>query len=258
MTDVIDSTAVELAPEGVGHDDHQAPATTVVRRERRSEVIRPLDTEQLVDSFKAYQDLLPRLLDASDYQSAEDGKKFVTKSGWRKIATAFDLDVVLVREVAIDRDPDGNPLRARAWARAIAPSGRSMDGDGYCSADEPRFKRSGGRRKIENDLAATATTRAKNRAIADLVGMGAVSAEEVGAGSVDAGPQYGPEADENTAKQAGPALTQLLGDAQAAKAAWGDVKRACGGYMPQAVAMAIRVLANPTHDQDFRPAGHGS
>jgi hypothetical protein len=255
MTDTIESTAVELASEGVGHDDHQAPATAVVRRERRSEVIRPLDTDQLVESFKAYQDLLPRLLDETDWQGTGTDA-FVKKSGLRKIATAFDLDVFIVNQ-HVERDEDGNPLRAECIARAVAPSGRSMDGDGGCTLSEFTGRRRSDP-KLENTMRGTATTRAKNRAIADLVGMGAVSAEEVAAVGQDAGAPYGPEADENTAKQAGPALTQLLGDAQAAKAAWGDVKRACGGYMPQAVAMAIRVLANPTHDQDFRPARHGA
>jgi hypothetical protein len=68
------------------------------------------------------------------------------------------------------------PLRAEVWARAIAPSGRSMDGDGYCSVDEERFSGPrGNKSKLENDLRATATTRAMNRAISGLVGMGEVS-----------------------------------------------------------------------------------
>lgn len=168
--------------------DHPASSSMeVARRPRRSEVIRPLAADQLVESFQAYQDLLPKLLNDSDYQEAERGKKFVKKSGWRKIATAFDLDVSLVCEVTVNRAPDGTPLRARAWARAIAPSGRAMDGDGYCSAEEPRFSRDAGRQKLENDLCATATTRAKNRAISDLVGMGEVSAEEVDAHGHDGG-----------------------------------------------------------------------
>lgn len=157
-----------------------AASTQVVRRERGSEVIRPLDTAQLVESFAAYQDLLTSLLAESDYQKAGE-KKFVKKSGWRKIAAAFDLDVQVITST-VERDGDGNPLRAEVIARAIAPSGRAMDGDGYCSVDESRFKSASGKQKLENDLRATATTRAKNRAISDLVGMGDVSAEEISAG----------------------------------------------------------------------------
>lgn len=173
-TQVLDA---EIVPE----DAPAATSTDVVRRERRSEVIRPLDAGQLVESFQLYQQLLPRLLVDSDYQAA-DGKRFVKKSGWRKIATAFDLDVVRVDD-GVERDESGSPIRAWAVYRAIAPSGRSMDGDGYCSIDESRFNSSRGRQKLENDLRATATTRAMNRAISGLVGMGEVSAEEVSAGA---------------------------------------------------------------------------
>lgn len=177
-TPVVDAEIVDDAPEPT-----VATSTEVARRERRSEVIRPLDGRELVDSFREYQELLPRLLTDDDYQAA-DGKRFVKKSGWRKIATAFDLDVQIIRST-VERDPDGTPVRAEVWARAIAPSGRSMDGDGYCSIDESRFQRQRGRQKLENDLRATATTRAMNRAISGLVGMGEVSAEEVSAGHPD-------------------------------------------------------------------------
>jgi hypothetical protein len=74
-------------------------------------------------------------------------------------------------------------VRAEVWIRAIAPNGQYGDGYGYCSLDEGRFKSWRGRQKLENDLRTTATTRAKNRAISDLVGMGELSAEEIqGAG----------------------------------------------------------------------------
>jgi hypothetical protein len=176
MTD-IDTTAEDLEP--VEHHDQPAASVALAPRERRSEVIRPLNAEALVESFKDYQELLPRLLTDSDYQDAGRGKRFVKKSGWRKIATAFDLDVQLIRSV-VERDDHGQPARAEVWARAIAPSGRAMDGDGYCSVDEDRFSGPrGNKSKLENDLRATATTRAMNRAISGLVGMGEVSAEEI-------------------------------------------------------------------------------
>lgn len=177
----------------------EAVSMALAPRERRSEVIRPLDADQLIESFAAYQSLLPKLLDASDYQDAGRGKRFVKKSGWRKIATAFDLDVQLIRS-AVERDENGQPTRAEVWARAIAPSGRSMDGDGYCSVDEERFSGPrGNKSKLENDLRATATTRAMNRAISGLVGMGDVSAEEVG----------GPE-DHGVEAEASPDLKRMV------------------------------------------------
>jgi hypothetical protein len=188
-TEVVDAEVIADTPA-----DRPAPPTTAVGaelapRQRRSEVIRPLDTDALIDSFRAYQEMLPRLLDESDYQvfgRNRDGtpKRFPKKSAWRKIGTAFDLDVQIIRS-EVERGPEGQPVRAEVWARAIAPSGRFMDGDGYCAIEEERFARSDGRKKLENDLRATATTRAMNRAISGLVGMGEVSAEEMDAGSRD-------------------------------------------------------------------------
>lgn len=227
-----------------------APSTALVRRERRSEVLHPLDVDQLAASFEEYQQLLPRLLKASDYQDAgrdRDGnpRRFVKKSGWRKIATAFDLDVILVSD-EVERDTEGRVLRAKVIARAIAPSGRTMDGDGYCAADESRFTSGkGDTSKLENDLRATATTRAKNRAIADLVGMGDVSAEEVGdehQSNGNGGPPYGPVVEDDTRKRASQALIGLCRDnADVAEATWGEIKTLLG-YMPQAAAAAIVLL----------------
>jgi hypothetical protein len=175
-----DATAVELPEQPEDVQPQPAVSTALAPRPRRSEVIRPLNAEQLVQSFAEYQELLPQLLRESDYQEAEQGKKFVKKSGWRKIATAFDLDVRIIAE-EVERDEDGRILRSKTTARATSPSGRVMDGDGYCTTDEFTGRRANNP-KLENDLRGTAATRAKNRAISDLVGMGEVSAEEVDAG----------------------------------------------------------------------------
>jgi hypothetical protein len=128
-------------------------------------------------------------------------------------------------------------------ARAIAPSGRFQDGDGYCSVDEPRFDKSGGRRKIENDLRTTATTRAKTRAISDLLGTGEVPAEEISGGG-EQGPPYGPEVAEAIAKNAGKAAVKLAGgNPQAGIALWKKITAHLGGYMPQAAAIALLAAA---------------
>lgn len=177
MSDVVEGTATEVPVE----DPAVAPAVpaeaagALVRQAHPSrEALVPIDPEQVIAGMDAYQALLPRLLNASDYQDAGEGKTFVKKSGWRKIARAFNLSVEIVGLPVVERDEEGLPIRAAVVARAIAPNGQVQDGDGYCSVDEPRFNRPSSRKKIENDLRATATTRAKNRAIADLVGMGEV------------------------------------------------------------------------------------
>lgn len=202
------------------------------------QALMPLDANQVVAGMEAYQALLPRLLEESDYQDAGSNRRFVKKSGWRKIARAFNLSVELV-SIRVERDGSGQPSRAEAVARATAPNGQVQDGDGYCSADESRFADERGRQKLENDLRATATTRAKNRAIADLVGMGEVSAEEVAVGGGSGAPV---EAPEETKRLASEALTLMVGDVEAARECWGAIKQAAGGSMPAVVAEALLLV----------------
>jgi hypothetical protein len=211
-----------------------------VRPPSGNEVLMPLDTEQVVAGMKAYQELLPKLLEPSDWQDAGSDGKFVKKSGWRKIARAFNLSVMVV-SVRIERDAEGNPTRAETIARAMGPNGQVSDADGYCSADEKRFKNERGRQKLENDLRATATTRAKNRAISDLVGMGEVSAEEVEPGG---GSGLTLATDEQQAKL-NAALTYLIdGHEQFGNEAWKAITAAFGGSLygeaVEAVAGVIR------------------
>jgi hypothetical protein len=203
----------EVVAEEVAVAPAQEASTQLVRRERRSEVLRPLDPDTLLQSFEEYQDLLQRLLTNDDWQGKPNQRgSFVKKKGWRKIATAFDLDVTVIPGMSkIERNENGAPIRAEVWMRAIAPSGRTMDGDGYCSVTEPRFADARGRQKLENDLRATATTRAKNRAISDLIGMGDVSAEEVDATpTVAEEPRYGPVVGEQQLASTRKALGYLL------------------------------------------------
>src|ERR1022692_309161 len=234
-------TPAILAPVNGGRE--------IVRSERRSEVLKPLDTSAVLASFETYQQLLQRLLTPDDWQGAPNRPgSFVKKKGWRKIATAFDLDLKRI-DSAVERDAEGNPLRAEACYVAIAPSGRSMDGDGYCSVDEPRFKKATGRQKLENDLRATATTRAKNRAIADLVGMGAVSAEEVeetAPGAAPVGPEYGKVAAPAQVTSARRALGYLLGcqpDDNPVGVVLNDIERRAGDYLPHLPLASIALVA---------------
>jgi hypothetical protein len=228
--EVVDAEVVE---ETATH-----PKGTAVTVRNEASVIAPLAVEEVVSSMEAYQEMLPRLLQDSDYQDAGRGKRFVKKSGWRKIAKAFGLSTEIISQ-RIERDPEGEPLRATVIVRALhGPTGQHSDGDGHCSADESRFSGpQGNRSKIENDLTATATTRAKNRAISDLVGMGDVSAEEEAA---SVGPPYGPEATADQKKAASAAFSQLLGPQ--AEDVWGEVKSICGGYMPEVVAKAVSAI----------------
>lgn len=100
------------------------------------------------------------------------GKRFRKKSYWRAIATAFHLDVIFISEERIESEGEWGYL---ATYRASANDRRYCDGDGACMVSE----KPGAMGTIHN-VRAHAHTRAKNRAIADLVGFGEVSADELG------------------------------------------------------------------------------
>ena len=94
------------------------------------------------------------------------------KSGWRLMAQAFNISDEIVEKERMVL-PDGSIY----WVftvRAIAPNGRYSLGIAGCSNNEP-----GKQNMREHDLMATAHTRAKNRAISDLIAAGEVSAEEM-------------------------------------------------------------------------------
>lgn len=148
-----------------------------------------IDQLELVDIeyAKASQDnfieLVEALLDKSDYQG---GKK--KKSAWRKLARAFNIsDEPITKEVI--RDENHQIISAYFEVKAILPNGRSGFGVGDCSifdkikADDSDVPSNFELRKrftnAEHDVIATAHTRAKSRAISDLIGAGEVSAEEL-------------------------------------------------------------------------------
>lgn len=215
-------------------DVEPSPSTDLEVRPPSSEVLTPLDPEQVVAAMEAYQALLPKLLKPEDWQKA-GRDEFVKKSGWRKIARAFNLSVFKISS-GIERDEDGTPLRASAVYRAMAPNGQIQDGDGYCSAGESSF--STNKAKLEHDMAATATTRAKNRAISDLVGMGEVSAEEVVEGQNAL--QFPLATDEQKAELR--TCLEYLFPPDEAKPLWGQIKSLFGGELYGPVANAVSTV----------------
>jgi hypothetical protein len=158
----------------------------------RMEPLRPMPVHQVSTAMQEYQQGLQSVLVDGDWQLFRDRdgreRRFVKRSGWRKIGTWFGLDLT-IRSVKIDRverhvcpscghvyveqGVEGDPLRASVVASVIAPNGRKAEDVGACAIGERRFS------KPEHDLVATAATRAINRATSNLVGMGEVTAEEV-------------------------------------------------------------------------------
>ena len=76
----------------------------------------------------------------------------------------------------LERTKTGRIKEAYYCVRATLPNGRSVESDALCS----RFEK--GKDKVsDHTIMSTAKTRATNRAIAELIGAGEVSAEEMSA-----------------------------------------------------------------------------
>jgi hypothetical protein len=155
--------------------------TTGVALEPAARALLPVPIDEAEQAMAAYQELTRRLLKPTDWigEPGAEGS-FVKKSGWLTIANYYGISTEIA-ERELERDEDGKVIRAFYRVVATAPGGRHQDGGGACAINEPRFRSHDGRQKIEHDLPGTAETRARNRAIANLVGFGAVSAEEVDA-----------------------------------------------------------------------------
>lgn len=131
----------------------------------------PLVTaEQARDGWAKFEALKAALLTEDDYQKIS-GKAFIKRSGFRKIAVYFGLSDSILEEERKDRE-DGS-FTWRIMVEARAPNGRTSVGVAICDSTERKFSH------LEHDTYSTAHTRAKSRAISDLVGGGAVSAEEM-------------------------------------------------------------------------------
>lgn len=166
----------------------------IVAVEQSTATIQPLqtvDVEAAKDFMNNYQDLVEALLDKSDYQpirTADGIKKSKKKSAWRKLATAFNIsDEVVEKEII--RDECHRIISARYEVMATLPNGRHGVGTGSASiydkitkkdTKEPTpFELRQRYTNAEHDVISTAHTRAKSRAISDLIGAGEVSAEEL-------------------------------------------------------------------------------
>ena len=132
----------------------------IVVVEDNSAAISTVNVEQALEEWNAYQKITELMLDETDYQQIQ-GRAFKKKSAWRKYARAFNITTEIIDKDIVKTD------------RATLPTGRYADGWGNCSRQE------GNKAHPNHDIPATAMTRATNRAIADLIGAGEVTAEEI-------------------------------------------------------------------------------
>lgn len=145
------------------------------------------DVDVAIEQWDAYQRLCKGLLNDNDYQEIivkekdENGnyvkvkRHFKKKSAWQKLSRAFNVDTEIV-DHEIERTKMGRVREAYYCVRASLPNGRSVESDALCSRSEK------GKDKVsDHTIMSTAKTRATNRAIAELIGAGEVSAEEMSA-----------------------------------------------------------------------------
>lgn len=198
--------------------------------EQYAEPLLPMEPAQARKAMAQYQQLTDAMLGPEDWQQISREKRFVKRSGFQKISTGYSLSCEILSEEVVERDERGEPVRARAIVRAMHPNGRHWDGSGRCSITERGFS------KAEHDLTATAITRATNRAISNLVGFGAVSAEELD-GAVPVAVQDDPALDDDQ-------LFELVAELEKSDPDAGrfveSLSRRLGGNVTESVGVALR------------------
>lgn len=133
-------------------------------------VCQAVSAEEMKALMRQFQNLKASLLDKNTDIATIKNKPFIKRSGWRKMGLAFNLSDEIVK---YEREVLDDGFTCRIWVRVWAPNGRSVVGIGACSSDERDFAH------LEHDVYATAHTRAKNRALSDMIGSGEVSWEEL-------------------------------------------------------------------------------
>lgn len=129
---------------------------------------------QAVKMVRMFQDAKAKVLSTGDVVDIK-GHSFIKRSGWRKIGLLFGVQWEIIM---VDRDGEQKGKRqVRVIVRASLPYGRYVDEIAVNNSEEYTGMRAG--QDTWHNLEATATSRAINRAVSDLIGAGEVSAEEI-------------------------------------------------------------------------------
>jgi hypothetical protein len=133
-----------------------------------------VNIEAAVAAWDAYQDLCKRVLDEkTDYANIK-GKLAKKRSGFSKLARFYGVSISVLKEFEWHGADDWG----WDWTLvATIPGGRSTTGDGSCTFSEMK---GGGIAATRHNIRAKAYTRAFNRSVANVLGTGEVSAEELG------------------------------------------------------------------------------
>jgi hypothetical protein len=134
------------------------------------------DIADAKEFVRARKEMLAALTDPRADIISYGKETYKRKSYWRKLAAIAGVSVEK-REEWKEKDERAG-MTYFVTVRAALPGGQYMDGTGACSQGEPRHN-GRSRELTPHYLRATAETRAKNRAISDLLAFGEVSAEEI-------------------------------------------------------------------------------
>lgn len=161
----------EQPPVRVGQEE-ELPETRMMVKIDKMDM--PLATvEEATAMWKQYQDLMAALINENDVVEIQ-GKNRIKKSGVNKIARFFGYSCEIIRTKREDivGPQGGRQFVWYAWVKAIAPNGRFRVEGAACSSSERKFAH------LYHDVFAMAITRASNRAIQELAGMGELELEE--------------------------------------------------------------------------------
>jgi len=128
--------------------------------------------EKLAKSFHEFEELKRQILTPADTYQGGDQAVRIRKSGWRKLALAFGLSDEIVDEIQEKDEKDPKTWVWHVRVRVTSRAGRTVEGVSSCSTRERVFAHP------DHDTHALAHTRAKSRAIADMLGAGDLIAEE--------------------------------------------------------------------------------
>jgi len=146
----------------------------------QTQIIKPLvSPDEALHAFNEYQALKKKLRGEGDFVEFRDkkgNKREAPTKQWRtKLTRFFGISVEIIKE-EVEYLQDGTFIY-KATARAKAPNGLYVDGDGTCWSKTKESKDAV--KDIYHLTRSHAITRAKNRAVLELVGFGEVSAEEI-------------------------------------------------------------------------------
>jgi hypothetical protein len=167
-----------------------APSDQIKITKRQGGFLSPAcSIDEAVAAFKLFEDAKGKILtgkgkdyiligkDGKPTDNPNDGKAYICRSGWRKLARFFGLSWTIIN-LRKHELKDGDYLWI-ATAQVRNWQGDSVNQEGVASSQDSFFTKGGRVKANEEDVIMKSETVALNRAISDLLGSGEVSADEL-------------------------------------------------------------------------------